>query len=373
MQANHWSKRALGMTVGLLGVLGVACGSEMGEVGPGEPEADPNIGAQPPAGQTGLEACATAQFQGESAPIYLVFFVDKSGSMGFNPTDNHDYTAEKWTPVKSALSSFFGQAKTNTFASLEVFPIGSGNQICETAQYTTPEVGMKALPDSTTFQTALDGITPAGNTPTRPALKAAYAYANGVHQKLIDNGDSGKVAVVVATDGEPYGCNHEADNTIANIAADAGQIASKIPTYVIGVGKSLQALHTIAQWGGTKQATLVPVSNPSQTAADFSAALETVRTNAIACSLALPPLQPGQKLDVKGVNVTYTDAAGNAEVLPYDPSCQNDKAWHYDDPEHPTRIELCDNTCSYARSGSAGVIDLVLGCMTREAPPVQTR
>ena len=75
---------------------------------------------------------------------------------------------------------------------------------------------------------------------------------------------------------------------------------------------------------------------------------------------------PGLVIDYTKVNVTFTkdnkqeplafvsDASGCAAAP--------DNGWYYDDPQKPTKVILCDQTCQRVRDGSSGEVDVVFGC-----------
>jgi hypothetical protein len=41
---------------------------------------------------------------------------------------------------------------------------------------------------------------------------------------------------------------------------------------------------------------------------------------------------------------------------------RNDKGWHYDNMEEPTRIIVCPQTCEVVRAAEQARIDILLGC-----------
>jgi len=47
-------------------------------------------------------------------------------------------------------------------------------------------------------------------------------------------------------------------------------------------------------------------------------------------------------------------------------NCDDHGGWYYDDPKHPTTIELCGAACE---SLSTGAIQVEFGCDTIEQPP----
>lgn len=289
-------------------------------------------------------ACVTSSAGGEPLPARLVFMYDRSESMQNN---------NKWASCRGATERFFASAQGMS-ASLSFFP-GSGDQC--TSAYNVPAVSMRALPDTNAFATAIRGTAPAGNTPTLPALQGAYAYArtqqDGKH----------KVAVVLVTDGEPNVCGSTLD-AVSNAARTA---AKDVPTFVIGVGKSLSNLNRIAAAGGTQQAILVEGSDATQTGQQLEAALRQVQ-NALSCDLAIPVAPAGQELNFGTVNVVYTPAGGGPDTLTYNQTCSGGTGWHYDNPQTPTRIQVCETSCKTMRA-AAGKVDVQFGCATKGGVP----
>src|SRR6187402_1379583 len=76
-----------------LGSMSSTGGSEQGAAGTGGTSSS-----------GGAEGCAAANEQAELSPVYLVFLLDESGSMGDGT--NGDRT-KKWDPVVAALKAFF--------------------------------------------------------------------------------------------------------------------------------------------------------------------------------------------------------------------------------------------------------------------------
>lgn len=295
-----------------------------------------------------LSQCATATATPNPVPVDLVFMFDKSGSMGDN---------SKWTSCKAGLTGFFGDAKSaGMSASLQYFPLANE---CSVNAYAAPAVSMRALPDATTFSSSMNNNSPNGGTPTVPALSGAVAYAKSVASS--NPGD--KVAIVLVTDGEPNDCNSD----VQGVAAVAQGVASTIPTFVIGIGNTAN-LDTIAQAGGTQKATIVSTNSPQQTETDFQNALNAIRGITLACEYQIPPPPQGQTFDESKVNVVYTPTNGGPQTLTYNQDCTGGTGWHYDDPNNPTKIELCTSTCNSVQMAS-GKIDIVMGCATNGVIP----
>lgn len=350
------------------GTSGGASGGTSGGVG--------NVGNVDP-----TSACATSNAGAALPPISLVFMIDKSGSMA---EDNDASTlAVRWQPVVSGLSSFFGDAaSSNITASLSFFSVSTttvtndtcqrnrdcdDNQdciagkcttvttSCNASDYQATVVPMTQLPNAAPFTTVLNATTPAGNTPTAPALTGAIAAAKAVKTQ-------GKnVAVVLATDGQPNGCNSTV-TTVENAAA-AG-LADGIKTYVIGVGPSTGNLNSFAAKGGTGQAIMIPTNNTAQVSADLIKALGQIASSLLGCEYGLPKPPDGKTLDVNAVNVNYTPPSGASSTLPYSADCANPNGWHYDSTQAPTKVILCTGACGTAQAQAGAKLDIIFGCST---------
>jgi hypothetical protein len=301
--------------------------------------------------------CASSNAQAKLVPVNLVVLLDRSGSMGDGV--NGDPTL-KWDPVTSAMEGFFADPQSlGMSASLTFFP--APNDICNPSVYypltSNPNtVLMRPLPDSSTFQQAIAANTPSGSTPTRPAILGAIDYAKDTRAA----NPGSRSAIVLVTDGDPDVC----DSSVNDVALPIAQVASTIPTYVIGVGSSIPSLNQLAQAGGTGQPTFVAVGNPMQTASDFQQALEAIRGLVLTCDFPVPAPPSGMTLDFQNVNVVFTPSASSAEELLYDSGCSTGQGWRYDEPQNPTQVELCPSTCDSVKQDHGGRIDVVFGCAT---------
>lgn len=318
-------------------------------------------------GSGGIEQCAAATAQAELAPVYLVFLLDESGSMGDGK--NGDRTV-KWDPVTSALNAFYAdKASAGITASLTLFPqnlnttMGAADNnkpaSCKATDYQKPEVAPTALPDAKTFAAAIAKLDPPNEygTPTFPALSGTITYA----ESLLKEDASRKVAIVMVTDGEPYGCN---GNTVNATAMAAAKVAKTIPTYVIGVGDKLDSLNQIANSGGTDKAFIVALNNPEQTRQDLLDAINLIRGQSISCQLPLPAPPAGKRLDPDKVDVQFSGSAAT-KTLKYGTECTGDVAWHYDNATTPTQVLLCDDACNTVKADPMGKLDVVFGCVDR--------
>jgi hypothetical protein len=284
--------------------------------------------------------------------------------------------AEKWDPVTQALNAFFADAEsTGIMASLSIFPLNKNTTQsaadediapdCQASAYVAPVVLPTALPNGTAFADAIMALDPPNEygTPTLPALSGTIDYAKGV----LAEDPTRKVAIVMVTDGDPNRCD---GNNIANTAAAAAAVADEIPTYVIGVGKSLTSLNDIAVGGGTEKAFVVSSDGmgqtPEKTRQDLLNAVNLIRGQAISCEIDIPAPPVGKKLDPEKVDVQFTADGAPKSSLKYGTECTGDAAWRYDDATTPTKIELCPAACDAVKADGNGKLDVVFGCVKRD-------
>ena len=244
---------------------------------------------------------------------------------------------------------------------------------CVLADYSPAKVPIALLPGNAAPLTgAINGTAdPAPNalTPTSVAvtsgiaLAKAHATANPTHT----------VVLVLATDGFPTRCAPLDIPGIAAIAAGGASGTPKIKTFVIGVftdadkATATANLDALAAGGGTSKALIVTTGG--NVAADFQAALDTIRGSTLPCEYAIPPSEAGQQ-DFDKVNVQHTDGAGKQDLLGYKANaaaCGTGPGWYYDvDPTTggvPTKIILCGATCDAVKLESgAAKIEILLGC-----------
>lgn len=93
----------------------------------------------------------------------------------------------------------------------------------------------------------------------------------------------------------------------------------------------------------------------------------------LACEWAIPAPPAGETLDLSSVNVRYVDSAGvEAKLGKVNgaadcPRFQN--GWYYDDPQNPTKILACPQTCTSMRESGVSKVDVLFGCKS-EPPPL---
>jgi hypothetical protein len=369
-----------------LGVFGaiallVACGGSNGSVfgdgNGGNGNGNNNNGSSGDQGSFSTDpvgtnaACVTSLKNATLPAVNLVIMYDKSGSMG-DPAEGGNPNL-KWIPVNTGMKAFFTDpASAGYNASLQFFPApGDVTATCGAA-YATPLVPLTSLAQSAPLVSALDAAKPQGGTPTLPALTGAISYAEATAKSRPDE----KTVVVLITDGEPgmmvngtfqAGCSNNDISHVAAAAQTATQAAPPIPTYVIGVGQQLTSLNQIAASGGTKQAFIVAVADPTQTKTQLQQAFEAIRSQVkIGCDFGMPAPPAGQQLDKNRVNVAFTAGSGQETALVYSADCSVPNGWHYDDVNNPTRIELCTGTCSTVQGDRNGKLTIAFGCLTNQ-------
>src|SRR5262249_52974278 len=109
--------------------------------GGGEKPGPGNTSVPRDGGGAGVDSeCAQSSAKAELVPVYLVFMVDRSGSMSQD---------SKWVSVVPVLESFFSDSKSAGLnASIQFF---KAQDECNVQAYATPAVAMTSLP-STSFK-----------------------------------------------------------------------------------------------------------------------------------------------------------------------------------------------------------------------------
>jgi hypothetical protein len=301
-------------------------------------------------------ACKGDMAAAEKIQLDLYVMVDQSLSMV--APDANGMT--RWAAVTGALTQFFQSMDSNGIGvGMQYFGLGLLGTSCTAADYATAEVEIAPLPGNLQpLLTSLGMHGPSSVTPTPAAMQGAIQHAQA--WKMAN--PSHVVAVLLVTDGEPDACG-----LVPDVAAAAMQGASGNPpiqTFVLGVGTALDALNQVAMAGGTGQAYLV--TGTQDVTGAVLAALNKIRAaTSLPCEFTLPKPEPGKPFDYNKVNVVFTPQGGMQEVVYYASDASKcspmTKAWHYDNPTAPTRIELCPDTCSAIATGG-GTIGYQLYC-----------
>ncbi len=305
-------------------------------------------------------ACAFYSEQATGKPVNLYIMYDKSVSMA----------GSKWTSAQLGMSAFLNdEASEGLRVAIRFFPRDADTTpVCDQYAYKDPTVDFGELPGhASNIETAISSETPDGfNTPMYPALGGALLEGIEVAQ---DNPDEAS-AVLLVTDGQPQGpaalcggVDPEDPAVIAGLAATGANYNPPVATFVVGLpGVDQSTANQIAQAGGTESAILVSANDVQE---EFKQALLKVRGKAVPCEYALPqPVIDGEVgISLVNIELTTGEAGAEPEMLPYNPSCNGD-GWSYDDPDAPTEIVLCPQTCTALKEDFGAAIKVVLGCNT---------
>jgi hypothetical protein len=326
--------------------------------------------------------CATASATATRAPVYMLFVLDGSGSMG---QDN------KWTAVTGALTSIFASMENNAgiAAGLIVFA-DSMDQTLNTGPGPYPEPGIDVpIGYVTTAQNmALDqrmSGSPNSSTPTYYALQGGYGELGSFTP--VETGGS-KVLVLI-TDGVPTDqyCStaHAGTNYPTNpcVVMAAQQDSAKPPvlTFVIGVGQFPSSnaqdfdpawLGNLALAGGGAPAGCNP--NETQTDTDLcyfevdptqaasASALQTSFTNALDAisGQVLSCTFPLQSTGLGAIDPTLVNVTVDGTTVPQSPT----DGWTFDNPSAPTAIVFNGAACSSLKTDASAQVSIVVGCAT---------
>lgn len=366
---TRWLRRTLGGLIALAtlascGLLDEPSGSVIrARAQPGQP--GPTAGA---AGDGELLNCAEERQEAMLRPVDLLFMLDQSGSMG---DGMHGSREQKWDPVTAALEAFFAEPGVgNVRASLTLFPpdtnqgpgpadeaLATGRE-CIADSYREPQVPMLPLPEPNAFADVIASVTPPNESgsPTQAALAGVLEQARAAAQAE----PGAALAIVLVTDGDPY-CNGEPEPIEGTVAAAAQANEQQFPVYVIGVGDLVGTLHPVASAGGTQEAFAVPVDDPERTRRFLLDAIKTIHGEVLPCEAPIPAPPPGRAFDRQKVAVEYV-VGDQTTLIDYDETCSDRQGWRYDDVDQPTRVELCELTCSQVQRLQVASLRVVFAC-----------
>ncbi len=261
--------------------------------------------------------------------------------------------------------------------------------VCTLSDYTTPEVPIGTLPASAeALLASLDAYAPAQNpfglTPTGPALEGAIAYARSWAAEHPER----KVIVVLATDGAPTGgCSPSGRSEIAALASVGAGATVPVQTYTIGVFEpedpdnpsedATEGPDNIRAIADKGKGQAFVISDQDDVAAQFVAALNSVRSHGLSCEFQIPEARGGEDLDYGKVNVEFTPNAGDdSETIPYvgdDASeCGEEGGWYYyPSRSNPLTIRTCDSTCERLTASATGNVAIEVGCKTVVIDPIE--
>jgi hypothetical protein len=257
--------------------------------------------------------------------------------------------------------------------------------VCEPAAYQTPAVDYLTLPDTgALLNTSMAAQMPAGDTPSRPALRGAIAHART--WAAAHTGHS--QVVLLATDGLPSDCTGGREISGDGFALALDDVVdvvtegytpkapsdASVSTFVIGVFSETETtaqtnLDRIAKAGGSEHAFVI--SSGGDVQQQFLSALANIRKSRVSCEFLPPPPPAGQTLDWTMVNVTVTTDVGPKELVNVEPAACTGMTdeWHYDcnirdkaEMCKPTKLIACPKTCEDLTKQAASGVTVGLGC-----------
>jgi hypothetical protein len=300
--------------------------------------------------------------EAEAVPVDLFIMMDRSQSMGYLVEGS---STTRWEALRDAVQSFVEDpAAANVRMGLGFFSLtgrGYDDLDCDVDAYAKPSVPIGVLSEiGQDLVSAINDVTPAGLTPTVPALEGAISYAEAWATEHPERA----TLVVLVTDGYPTQCNSHPE-AISLAAKNGYEGPQHIRTFVIGVGDVAKFnLDNYARSGGTQRAFLTDSGDITRT---FVQALGNIRNRELACEYQIPTPPEGMKLDSTKVQVVYSPATGAPEEVPSIDglaACANNAngGWYYDSPASPSKISVCPCTCARFQ---AGRVDVRLGCKPR--------
>jgi hypothetical protein len=322
------------------------------------------------------QACAGQTAGTEVAPSVLQFLVDTSGSMNQDAPGR----GSKWVQTRRALLDALDGMPGDTSVGVVFYPNVPGNTAMPCFDRRTA-VGLQQLDapqQRQRIRQAFNNQNPDGGTPTHDA----YDYAV---QELQASTAVGQRFVVLITDGIPtytLGCDISSrrgnDNEVDSaplVAAAADAQAAGVRTFVIGSPGSegaRESLSRMAEAGGTARAGCshsgpdychFDMTQQNDLAAGLADALSAIAGLALSCSYDIPAPPRGAMLDPKKVNVLFTGAGGEPELIGQSANGSCSDGWQYSPDQ--TRIQLCGATCERVRTSQDGGLSLQFGCSTQ--------
>jgi hypothetical protein len=297
-------------------------------------------------------SCAGQLFEGEVVPLDLYVMFDQSGSMA---TVIDESTGEmRIDAVSQAMEDFLLDWRSGGIGvglgHFGHFPLGETS--CDEADYAEPLVSIARLPDNAdAVLETLQSLEPTGETPTAAGIRGACSVTS--EWKADHPGTV--VANLLVTDGEPKAPISSEDGTCDPTLEDAVAAASEcaelgVPTYVLGVGPSLENLNSIADAGETDNAYLV-AQDSSQGVLE---ALNAIRGAAqVPCEITPQAPGGGVDLDFEKTDIVFMDSecvVRRIARVDAASECSNSAGgWYLNGTGSERSIVLCDRSCADIR------------------------
>lgn len=350
-------------------------------------------------------------------PVAFYILLDNSSSMDAEiPADDTTAGAPitRWDLAVTSLQAFVTSPESEGLdVAIQYFnPAGEqGNfgqgmdevavtddPLCNGAFHGTPDVEMGRLPDnSQALVDSLDTTATSPGTPTVGALTGGVQYCQAF--EAANPGEN--CVVVVVTDGVPSACGLDgggqglivdAAATDMLVAITSAGFAAGIETFAVGMDgvppDGFTLLDTVAAAGGTDCTPPEPGGESCNVSSTGSQGLvdtlnsiretitvtETVtevttviETQKLDCQWLIPDPPEDESLDPNRVNVNLSLDGAEPTIVPGvedAAACATNGGigWYYDNPEMPTTIFACTESCSQIQNGVSPVVNILLGC-----------
>ena len=301
---------------------------------------------------TGEQECAAVDAEAELVPLPadIIFVVDNSGSMSFEAGEVQDR-------MNDFSSQIIDSGVDAHVVLISSYP-GDGNGICIDAP-----LGSGGCPDD---DTNLPGFMHVdirvGSNDAWDDLLDSYDEWSSVFRE-----ESSKHVVIVSDD-EPNLTDAEFD--AAFLALDPS-FEGYFHHSVVSHSDCPSAADIGQPYIDLSMATAGVAADLCDQ--DFQAVFDALTTAvlggvAVACDFVIPEPPAGEVLDPDAVNVDIGSAMGPLETIPRVDDLKGCDAvmdgWYYDDPDDPTMIFLCPQTCETMQALKDGVINIGFGCET---------
>jgi len=319
-------------------------------------------GGKPPFNRNA--ACASSVEPTTRAPGSVLIVLDRSFSMNSDAQGGEARFGEpsKWDDAVSSITTLVDSLPEGLELGLEMFPSTIG---CNVAA--SPQV---PLGDIKTVRSAVKsalGVGADGDTPTEPALRAAYAVLGATK-------GSGSRAIILLSDGAPN-CG-SSTSSVEKAVSDGASMG--VQTYVVGVpGSPYSDFSRLAVLGGTRrdpsclescEATWADtekcchyVTSTSDFKTSLTAALSQIAEKLRTDCVYEVPRPPGKVIDPGQVNVLAT--IGGAESLVYRSGDPTSDGWSYSDGTS-TFVVIHGPLCSKILGDPRSKVEIVVGCPT---------
>jgi hypothetical protein len=295
--------------------------------------------------------CGVNQYGLQNVPPDLLIILDKSGSMGNDPSDmmcprGGGVCETKWADTTAAINMVVAQTDTTIRWGLKYF---ANDNACAVDDGAAIPIGPNnAMPIANSIAMTMPG----GSTPTRLAVASGAAYL----QTLTDPNPK---FILLATDGEPNcaaGGGRQgagADDSMGAIQAVMAAATAGFPVYVVGVGNVTAAqatLTALATAGGRAQAT-APGYYPVANTPELVAVLKMIGGQITSCTFGLGQVPP----DPSNIGV-YSDPG--MKKIPKDVTHVN--GWDYG--AGMKSIELFGAACDAVKAKTITNVQAIFGC-----------